>query len=296
MKIDQQQIRTYGDFKVLFVKKEEVQKDEEQTIQTNTRDEQSSIRKKEITKSLSEALNFFTSYSNNNYAKKSEKFETVWNEFIANVPDRTTTIEEKENAISYIERMLSCDDITPELKNYWTNKKDIIEMEIQNIKNRENTGNNESINDVANEWQEFTDKYWNKTPEFDNTADRVEYYRSYYNMYISFCDRALACSDITEESRSEWTRMKNNALFDLNNHNRDLNRYDKENNIETESFKDVYKEFERNVPDSTTTVPEKKLAISYIERMLSCDDIPNSFRIYWQNKEASIKNELRQFN
>ena len=296
MRINQQPIRTNSDFKTLFFKKEEVQKNEEQTIQTNTQNEQSGAIIKEITMSLSEALAIFTSYSDNNSDKKTEKFETVWNEFTANVPDRTTTIEEKEEAISYIERLLSCDDITPELKNYWTNKKDIIEMEIQNIKNRKNFGRNESINDVANEWRELTDKYWNKTPEFDNTADRVEYYRRYYNMYISFCDRALSCSDITEEELTEWTRMRNSALFDLNNHKRDLNRYNKENNLKTESFYDVFKESDANVPDSTTTVDEKNLAISYIERMLSCNDIPNNLRIYWQNKEATLKNELRQLN
>ena len=29
----------------------------------------------------------------------------------------------------------------------------------------------------------------------------------------------------------------------------------------------------QNVPDSTSTIPEKELAISYIDRMLACSDI-----------------------
>ena len=457
MKIDQQQIRTCSDLKALFLNKENIQDDEEQIIPADT-NEQPKVRKEKVTKSLSEALEFFTSYENKN-GKKSEKFEDVWNEFTTNVPDSTTTVEEKEKAISYIDRLIACDDITPELKNYWSNKKDIIEMEIQNIKNGENAkdsnyqdvvdeynnfiqqhwcdayplernnslefleseeynltfyntcisyiqrilacndlpenakanfeqeinhwngekqsrlgeinwhnqqnniktesfkdvieemknavpdstttleekklaagyikrmlhcddipddlknywskkedvlrmemqniinnqqiGNDENINDVANEWKEFTDMYWNKTPDFDSTADRVEYYRSYYNMYISFCDRALASSDISDEERIEWTRMKMYGMHDLNYHNRDLNRYNKENNLKTESFNDVFKEFNANIPDSTTTADEKNLAISYIERMLACDDIPRNMKIYWHHKKAIIQKELK---
>ena len=65
---------------------------------------------------------------------QSEMFADVKAEMDKNVPDRTTTIEEKELAIKYIDRMLACDDITPELKEYWTEKKNEIEKEIQEIK------------------------------------------------------------------------------------------------------------------------------------------------------------------
>ena len=65
---------------------------------------------------------------------QSETFADVKAEMDKNVPDRTTTIEEKELAIKYIDRMLACDDITPELKEYWTEKKNEIEKEIQEIK------------------------------------------------------------------------------------------------------------------------------------------------------------------
>ena len=233
-------------------------------------------------------------YKQNN-EMKTESFNDVFEEFSKNVPDSTTTLEEKKLAAGYIKRMLTCDDIPADLKNYWSNKEDILRMEMQNILNNQQIGNDESINDVANEWREFTDRYWNKTQEFDNTADRAEYYRSYFNMYISFCDRILTCKDIPDDVRQEWINMKMGAISDLNYHNRDLNEYNKENGIKTESFKDVYEEFDRNVPDRTTTADEKYLALSYIERMLSCDDIPNNLKIYWQNKEAAIKNELEQF-
>lgn len=55
--------------------------------------------------------------------KNSEKFMDVKAELDKNVPDRTSTIEEKELAISYIDRMLACDDISDDLKTYWQNKK-----------------------------------------------------------------------------------------------------------------------------------------------------------------------------
>ena len=224
-----------------------------------------------------------------NSSKASENFRDVIEEMRKNVPDSTSTIEEKELAISYIERMLACDDIpNPE---YWQNKKDIIEMEIQTIKNEEKSGKDKSISTVSKEWKEFTNKFWNKTPKFDNVADRVEYYRSYYNMYISFCDRVLACNDISESDKAEWTRMKHNAIQDLNYHKRDLSRYNAENNNKTENFRDVINEMHRFVPDITFTESEKRIAISYIDRMLACDDIPNPE--YWQNKKAEIEEELK---
>ena len=128
--------------------------------------------------SSGKALDILESKDDNS-SKASENFRDVIEEMRKNVPDSTSTIEEKELAISYIERMLACDDIpNPE---YWQNKKDIIEMEIQTIKNEEKSGKDESISTVSKEWKEFTNKFWNKTPKFDNVADRVEYYRSYYN-------------------------------------------------------------------------------------------------------------------
>ena len=316
---------------------------------------------------------------------KTESFDDVFEEFSQNVPDRTTTLEEKKLAAGYIKRIVCCDDIPADLKNYWSNKEDIINMEMQNIINNKQIGNDENIDDVACEWREFTDRYWNKTSEFDNVADRVEYYRSYYNMYISFCDRALECNDLSEEDRTQWTSMKMGAITDLNYHNRDFNIYNNENNIKTESyeslvdnyqdfinsywgdnypefnydsaeqmfhycisfydgvisfcerilscddlpdearknfegnrlhwniqkqhelaernhwqqenniptesFNDVYADFDRDVPDSTTTTEEKNLAICYIRRMLACDDIPNDLKEYWQDKLQAIKLE-----
>ena len=58
-----------------------------------------------------------------------------------------------------------------------------------------------------------------------------------------------------------------------------------------EKFADVRAEMDKNVPDRTTTIEEKELALSYIERLLTCDDIPNAE--YWQNIKSEILMEIK---
>jgi len=231
-------------------------------------------------------------------ASKSEKFDDVFKELTQNVPDRTTTIEEKEKALSYIDRMLKCNDITPEMKNYWTNKKNVIEMEIQSIKNEQQVGKNEKWQDVAKEFSDFTDKYWvenvlNDKGGLDNLGfnDAQEYYNTVRRTMITFCDRILACSDLPDNMKEYYLNLKNGFKCDLNYYAAQQNEYNKTQNQKTESFNDVFAEMKNNVPDSTSTVNTKQLALSYIERMLSCDDIPNAE--YWQNKKEVIEMEIQ---
>lgn len=156
---------------------------------------------------------------------KGEKFADVRAEMDKNVPDRTTTIEEKESAISYIDRMLECSDITPEMKNYWTNKKNVIEMEIQSIKNEQTAGSGEKIEDVWKEFSEFTNKYFNSINDNMTMEEKYENRVAYYNMYRTFIARFMNCSDITEEQRAEYSQMEYNANHDLSNWERDFERY-----------------------------------------------------------------------
>ena len=135
---------------------------------------------------------------------KSESFQDVFEEMKQNVPDRTTTIEEKELAISYIDRMLACSDITPELKNYWENKKVIIQNEIQNIRNEQLIGQDTDFSALEEEFWNYSNSVWNRPAEFDNVPDRVEYWLSYYNTCISYIDRLLRCEGITDEKRAEY--------------------------------------------------------------------------------------------
>ena len=257
------------------------------------------IKIKKITLSISDALKFLeegTSVTNEN---KTEKFDDVRAEMAKNVPDRTTTIEEKELALSYIDRMLACDDITPELKNYWSNKKNIIEMEIQSIKNGQQAGKTEKWKDIAQEFSDFTEKYWvenvlNGKAGLDNLEfnDANEYYNTVRRTMITYCDRLLACFDLPDDMRESYTNLKNGFKCDLNYYAAQANVYNEQNGIKTESFYDVYEEFNRNVPDSTTTINDKYLAVSYIERMLTCDDITPELKNYWSNKKNVIEMEI----
>ncbi len=226
---------------------------------------------------------------------KTERFQDVFNEMKQNVPDRTTTIEEKELAISYIDRMLACSDITPELKTYWENKKVIIQNEIQNIRNEQIMGQDTDFAALEEEFWDYSNSVWNRPVEFDNVPDRVEYWLSYYNTCISYIDRLLSCEGITNEKRAEYQELRNSMLFDANNHKRDLNRYNQENGLQTESFHNVYIEMLHNVPDRTTTISEKQLALSYIDRMLSCGDINVVQKTFWMQQRAAIQKEIDNF-
>lgn len=149
--------------------------------------------------------------------KTSEKFQEVFAEMRKNVPDSTSTIEEKELAIEYIDRMLACEDIPN--AEYWQNKKNVINMEIQTIKNEQkidNISQKEQVNDVWNEFRTFIRKYFT---DFDanklELQDRVEYNLTYYNTYISFCNRLLACIDVTPEQKTEYLSMIADAHSDI---------------------------------------------------------------------------------
>ena len=228
---------------------------------------------------------------------KSEKFVDVKADLDKNVPDRTTTIDEKNKALLYIERLLKCADITPEMKSYWTNKKNVIEMEIQAIKNEQQYGKNEKWEDVAKEFSDFTEKYWvknvlNNMGDLNNLEflDAQEYYNTVRMTMITFCDRILACSDLPDNMKEYYSTLKNNFKCDLNYYAAQQNEYNKTQNQKTELFSDVFAEMKNNVPDPTSTINEKQLALSYIARMLSCEDIPNAE--YWQNKQDIIEMEI----
>lgn len=152
----------------------------------------------------------------------SENFETVFAQMRQNVPDSTSTIPEKELAISYIDRMLACDDISDDLKIYWQNKKSVIQQEIQNIKNKEKTGSGEKIDDVWSEFEKFVTIYQGKFNKNLSVEDRSEYLITYNKTCQSFIKRLMACSDITDELIIEYTQMYQNHENDLNNAKRDL--------------------------------------------------------------------------
>lgn len=158
-----------------------------------------------------------------------ESFDDVYDEMSRNVPDRTSTIEEKKLAISYIDRLLACADITPELKTYWQNKKSIIEQEILRINNEEKSGSGEKVEDVWKEISDFMQKY-GKAPDASLSAkDVLEFNTTYETTFISFLTRLLNCTDITQEQREQCIQDINQRIFEMQH---SYNEYikDKENN------------------------------------------------------------------
>ncbi len=153
---------------------------------------------------------------------KSEKFEEVFAEFDKNVPDSTSTITEKELAISYIDRMLACDDISDDMKIYWQNKKSVIKMEIQSIKNEETKNSGEKVNDVWNEYEKFVNKYQGKVNNNLSAEDKYEYLMTYNRTAQSYIKRLIHCADVTNEQTLEYQQMYQNFENDMQNCRHDL--------------------------------------------------------------------------
>ena len=170
-------------------------------------------------------------------------------------------------------------------------------MEIQSIKNQQSNGG-ENWHDIAKEFHEFNQKYWVENVLNDKAGlnnldfnDAQEYYNTVRRTMISYCDRILDCLDLPNDMREFYQNQKLSFMADLNYYATESNHYKQTNGQKTESFNDVIAEMRQNVPDSTSTISEKQLALSYIERMLSCDDIPNAE--YWENKRTVIEMEIQ---
>ena len=173
-------------------------------------------------------------------SKKSEKFADVRAELAKNVPDRTTTIEEKQKALSYIERMLKCSDITKEMKNYWANKRDTIQMEIQMIKNEQQAGKDSSSKKVVQEYRNFIQQRWcDNYPIERNSSldflDSEEYSLTFYNTCFSYLNRILACKDLTDSERSQFTQEINHWNAEKQSRLGEINWHKQNNKIKTES-------------------------------------------------------------
>lgn len=70
---------------------------------------------------------------NKKKAEETEKFNEVYSEFTKNVPEQTSTVKEKREAINYIDRLLKCPDIPNEAKEYWSKQKNVITGEMTKL-------------------------------------------------------------------------------------------------------------------------------------------------------------------
>ena len=147
---------------------------------------------------------------NNNETPKtgSEKFWDVRNEMSANLPDRTTTIEEKELAIEYIDRLLAREDIPEDAKEFWTKQREVIEQEIQGIKASQNTNNSSSASQAGESFMDVMNEMIANVPSQTTTIEEKE-------LALEYIDRLLNCSDITDELKEYWTNKQSIIRMEL---------------------------------------------------------------------------------
>lgn len=155
---------------------------------------------------------------------KGEKFADVYNECAANMPDRTSTVAEKTQVLSYIDRMLNCKDITSEAKNYWSNKKTIIKNEILAIQNSQNIGSDSDYNPLEKEFKAYAGKEWGKKVEFESEFDKIEYWFSYYKTCVSYADRILSSTNITPEKQEEYNSIREDMMHGVRTHGEYLSK------------------------------------------------------------------------
>lgn len=139
-------------------------------------------------------------------AGSGEKFDDVFAEMKANLPDSTSTIEEKELALEYIDRLLNCSDITEELKEYWTNKQAIIRMELVAAENYERDSSNINWLELSEELNMYADSF-KTTKTFDDDKTRIQYWMAYHNGRMSYYTLLLNSDGLTENDKADIKRM-----------------------------------------------------------------------------------------
>ena len=217
---------------------------------------------------------------------KVESFNNVFEEMRKEVPDRTSTIEEKEKALSYIERMLACDDIPN--SEYWENKKSIIEMEIIGIKNCEKIENNEDFEEVWIETRKFIEKY-DKTPNPNlDLEDITEYELTYNRILMSFFDKLLAYDNISEEDKKGVETRK----VQCQNQMEDLAEQLKQANISNQ-IKNICQEM--NLFQICYTEEDKNNAIACIDKILNIEGISDDLKTYFEAKKAAVQNNNTRY-
>lgn len=149
--------------------------------------------------------------------------------------------------------------------------------------------------DIAKEWKAFVDANWN-----DGNLPDADAYIAYFEKYIEYMDRILACDNLPEEEKAEYERMKNNATRDLEN-----NKKDKANE-EWLSIAREWKSFaEANWNDGYFPSYEARVEyfekyIDYMDKILDCDSLPDENRAEYErmkeNATRDLENTLREGN
>lgn len=224
----------------------------------------------------------------------SNSFEKIMQEFEANVPDQTSTISEKEKALSYIKQIQSS-DASDELKLYWENKADVIEGEISEIQNNKSnstttstTASNTSQSNSSSKKEsadEIMKEFNANVPDQTSTIEEKE-------LALSYIER-IENSDADDNTKLYWQNKATVIQGEISKIQAETSG--DSSKVQKESFNKIFSEMEVNLPGITSTVEEKELALSYIERIEN-SDADESTKTYWQNIAEQIQNEIYTLN
>ena len=166
-------------------------------------------RMKEAEKANVNIINTMSSYAN-----VKESFRDVchdlgdWIEKFRHGNLTVQTIEEKRHSIQNIDRMLSCDDIPENAKNFCINRRKIIINEIRNIEKNQNKNN-----DIYSKYNEAVNEYNNFKVSKDRTLEQCI---KDDERAIELINNILACENLPQEVIKIWNEGKDIYTRNLN--------------------------------------------------------------------------------
>ena len=212
-----------------------------------------------------------------------ESFEKIYAEMQTNVPDRTSTVEEKELAIEYIDRILKS-DANDEIKGYWSQKKIEIQGEIARIKAEQGSTSN---------MPEFEKIYAEMSANVPDSTTTIEE----KNLMLEYIQKIID-SDATPDIKKYWQGQADTIRSEINqmkkaekitNSEKNSNTVDNSNQPK---YYEVISEMRKYVPVPAETLEEKELAMEYIEKLLNTDDIPTRDKYNWTRTAKELSKEI----
>ncbi len=212
-----------------------------------------------------------------------ESFEKIYAEMQTNIPDRTSTIEEKELAIEYIDRILKS-DANDEIKGYWSQKKIEIQGEIARIKAEQGSTSN---------MPEFEKLYAEMSANVPDSTTTIEE----KNLVLEYIQKIMD-SDATPNIKKYWQGQADTIRSEINQ----MKKAEKNSNSEKKSntvdnsnqpkYYEIISEMRKYVPAPAETLEEKELAMEYIEKLLDTDDISTRDKDNWTRTAKELSKEI----
>jgi len=217
-----------------------------------------------------------------------ESFDEIFAEMRANVPDRTSTIEEKELALEYIDRILKS-DADDDVKGYWAQKKTEIQGEIERIRAEQSSVNTDSdMPEFKKIWAEMCANIPDSTTTIEEKELALE--------YIQKILESDATPDIKQswQGKAEIIQAEINQIKEAEKKASNTDQTNDVDNNDKQTYAEVYREMRLNVPNPTTTKAEKQLALEYIDKLLNSTDISPFLAKQWENTAKELEQEIKQ--